>query len=117
MEPASPELSWVSDARVAGFESFEDDPDVDARFDALAASHVSVVVVDTDLSFYVSEGLFEESAVYIDAEMPRARYEGGERATQPEDTGPAETPFTHKDGLAVLDVTVNALLLAGIAVT
>ncbi len=67
VEPPLPELSWVSDARVAGFEGFEDDADVDARLDVLAASDVSVVVIDTDLSFYMSEELFEESAVYIDA--------------------------------------------------
>ena len=37
--------------------------------------------------------------------------------TQPGDAAPAEIPFTHKDGRAVFDVTVDALLLARISLT
>lgn len=76
VEPPSPELGWVSDARVAGFETFKNDPDVDARLDVLAASHASVVVIDTNLSFYLTEVRFEESAVHIDAVAKKCHQRG-----------------------------------------
>lgn len=60
------DLTWISEARVAGFETFRDDPDVDARLDVLAAAHVSVVVMDCDLSFYLTDATFEADALYFD---------------------------------------------------
>ncbi len=76
VEPPSAELSWVSDARVAGFETFAGDPAVDARLDVLAAAHVSVVVIDSDLSFYMNDARFEESAAYIDAVTKKCHQRG-----------------------------------------
>ena len=76
VEPPSAELSWVSDARVAGFETFAGDPAVDARLDVLAAAHVSVVVIDSDLSFYMNDARFEESAAYIDAVAKKCHQRG-----------------------------------------
>ncbi|MDR6417196.1 beta-galactosidase trimerization domain-containing protein [Pseudarthrobacter sulfonivorans] len=76
MEPPSAELSWVSDARVAGFETFAGDPAVDARLDVFAAAHVSVVVIDSDLSFYMTDARFEESAAYIEAVAKKCHERG-----------------------------------------
>ncbi|MDR6416911.1 beta-galactosidase trimerization domain-containing protein [Pseudarthrobacter sulfonivorans] len=70
------ELRWISDARAAGLETYVDDPDVDARLDVLAAAHVSVVVIDSDLSFYLTERRFEEHAVFIDAVAKKCHQRG-----------------------------------------
>lgn len=76
--PAAPpaEPSWISDARVAGFETFGGDPALDERLDILAASHVSVVVIDSDLSFYLTDALFEENAAYIDTVAQKCHQRG-----------------------------------------
>ncbi len=70
------ELSWVSDARVAGFETYSEDPDVDARLDVLAGAHVSVVVIDSDLSFYMTGARFEEAVVFIEAVAKKCHQRG-----------------------------------------
>lgn len=75
-ESPAAELGWISDARVAGFETYADDPAVDARLDVLAAAHVSVVVIDSDLSFYMTDAAFEENAVYIDEVAKKCHQRG-----------------------------------------
>jgi hypothetical protein len=72
--PAAP--SWTSEARVAGFETFKDDPDVDARLDDLAAAQVNVVVIDCDLSFYLTDVIFEEDAAYFDTVAKKCHERG-----------------------------------------
>ena len=76
VDPPPAELTWISDARVAGFEAFADDPAVSARLDVLAAAHVSVVVIDSDLSFYMTDERFEESAAYIDVVAKKCHERG-----------------------------------------
>lgn len=75
-EPPQAELSWFADARVAGFENEAGDRDVDSRLDVLASAHVNVVVIDSNLSFYLTEARFEESAVYLDAVAKKCHQRG-----------------------------------------
>jgi hypothetical protein len=66
--PPTPMRTWLREARIAGFETYMDYPPLElaAELDARAAAHVGVVVIDSDLSFYLTDAEFEENAVYID---------------------------------------------------
>lgn len=66
--PVPPVRTWLREARIAGFETYIDYPPLDlvAELDARAAAHVGVVVIDSDLSFYMDDTLFEENAAFID---------------------------------------------------
>jgi hypothetical protein len=76
VEPPPAELSWTSDARAAGIETSPADRAADARLDVLAAAHVSVVVIDSALSFYMTDADFEENAIYIDAVAKKCHQRG-----------------------------------------
>jgi hypothetical protein len=66
--PATPARSWLRDARIAGFENYVDYPpqDLARELDTFAASHVSVVVIDSGLSFYLTDTELEAEAAHID---------------------------------------------------
>lgn len=66
--PPAPVRTWLREARIAGFETYIDYPPLELamELDARAAAHVGVVVIDSDLSFYMNDAEFEENALYID---------------------------------------------------
>ena len=63
-----PNVDWVTGARVAGISTAGDATvcDVGSSLDALAASNVSVVEIDPDLSLYLNDGDFATNVQTID---------------------------------------------------
>lgn len=74
----APQLTWPGDARVAGYETHRDTllAEVDSRLDELKASHTNVVVIDSDLSFYLDDALFEAEAQFINVLAGRCHERG-----------------------------------------
>lgn len=73
-----PQLSWLGDARVAGYETHRDTllSEVDSRLDELKAAHTNVVVLDTDFSFYTGDAVFEAEAQFANVFARRCHERG-----------------------------------------
>jgi hypothetical protein len=78
VDPHPPALTWLRDARIAGFETYvgQGKGAAKAALDALATAHVNVVAVDSGLSFYLSDAGFEEEVAHIDFVARECRARG-----------------------------------------
>lgn len=67
-DPSLPPLTWMRDARIAGFETYVGYPKgaVAYELDKFVAAQVNVVVVDSGLSFYSNDTQFEAEVAHID---------------------------------------------------
>ena len=65
--PAWDGPAWLRDARIGGADGALDPPEMGAALDALAAQGVSVVELDSLLSYYLSDAEFEAEAQRLDA--------------------------------------------------
>lgn len=77
--PEFPVARWLRDARVAGMDGSLDPPEIAQLMDSFAAQGVSVVELDSRLSYYLTDAEFEEEAMILDA-AAKAAHERGMKA-------------------------------------
>jgi hypothetical protein len=74
--PAFTGPAWLRDARIGGCDGSLDAPELAQALDALAAQGVSVVELDSTLSFYLTDAQFEDEAQALDEAAAAAHARG-----------------------------------------